>query len=309
MGDARSVLLSDLGRRLRQARTSAGLTGAQLAARSRVTQPTVSKVETGRMLPSGDVLERISDALTLAPAARTELRELLARASRELSRRRGQTRGMAVLYSIVERERGAARVRAFQHAMIPALLQTAEYARHFLGGARWLDPSEAARATAVQVERQSLLYQPGREFVFVITDAALRSWPGPSGVMQAQLDRLAVLGTLESVRLGVLPVRETAEFPLHGFTIYDDGPVSVETYTSELVVADEFDVAGYQDVFSAYAAKARYGDRARELIAQAAYDLRGGLLDGAVPAPAPAYGENARAVRGMERDSGSARVW
>ncbi|MFF0595738.1 helix-turn-helix domain-containing protein [Streptomyces antibioticus] len=41
----------------------AGLTGAVLAERAGVGQPTVSKVENGRMVPSLDVLGRLCDGL------------------------------------------------------------------------------------------------------------------------------------------------------------------------------------------------------------------------------------------------------
>ncbi|WP_229862867.1 helix-turn-helix domain-containing protein [Streptomyces galbus] len=57
-----------LGTRLRGLRTEAGLTGATLAQLAGVGQPTVSKVETGRMVPSVDVLGRLSRAADDSPA-------------------------------------------------------------------------------------------------------------------------------------------------------------------------------------------------------------------------------------------------
>ncbi|WP_239694996.1 helix-turn-helix transcriptional regulator [Streptomyces sp. DvalAA-19] len=45
-----------LGARLRALRAEAGLSGAALAQGAGVGQPTVSKVENGRMVPSFDVL-------------------------------------------------------------------------------------------------------------------------------------------------------------------------------------------------------------------------------------------------------------
>ncbi|MFI0999297.1 helix-turn-helix domain-containing protein [Streptomyces galbus] len=67
-----------LGARLRGLRTEAGLTGAVLAHRAGVGQPTVSKVETGRMVPSLDVLDRLSRALGLDESTAHEVRDLLA---------------------------------------------------------------------------------------------------------------------------------------------------------------------------------------------------------------------------------------
>ncbi|MFJ1808587.1 MULTISPECIES: helix-turn-helix domain-containing protein [unclassified Streptomyces] len=52
MGSERRELMKALGMRLRGLRAEAGLTGAVLAQRAGVGQPTVSKVENGRMVPS-----------------------------------------------------------------------------------------------------------------------------------------------------------------------------------------------------------------------------------------------------------------
>ncbi|MET9151704.1 helix-turn-helix transcriptional regulator [Streptomyces griseoflavus] len=62
MGSERRERTKVLGARLRELRAEAGLTGAVLARRAGVGQPTVSKVETGRMVPSADVLDRLSRA-------------------------------------------------------------------------------------------------------------------------------------------------------------------------------------------------------------------------------------------------------
>ncbi|WP_323445967.1 helix-turn-helix domain-containing protein [Streptomyces yaizuensis] len=49
-----------------------------LASQAGVGQPTVSKVENGRMVPSPDVLDRLSRTLELDAPTRTEVDELLA---------------------------------------------------------------------------------------------------------------------------------------------------------------------------------------------------------------------------------------
>ncbi|MGV3646394.1 helix-turn-helix domain-containing protein [Streptomyces antibioticus] len=77
MGSERQDLMRALGARLRGLRAEAGLTGAVLAQRAGVGQPTVSKVETGRMVPSADVLGRLSRALGLDASTAQEVRDLL----------------------------------------------------------------------------------------------------------------------------------------------------------------------------------------------------------------------------------------
>ncbi|MFI2226255.1 helix-turn-helix domain-containing protein [Streptomyces fradiae] len=78
MGSERRERMKALGMRLRGLRTEAGLTGAALAQRAGVGQPTVSKVETGRMVPSADVLDRLSRAPGLGDVTVREVRDLLA---------------------------------------------------------------------------------------------------------------------------------------------------------------------------------------------------------------------------------------
>ncbi|NJP30370.1 hypothetical protein FLW53_40490, partial [Microbispora sp. SCL1-1] len=105
----------------------------------------------------------------------------------------------------------AARVRSskwvavFSSAMIPALLQTAEYARLAVALGRDVDEDDAAKAAAVRVDAQAVLFEQGRRFAFVLTEGAVRTWPGSPSLMPAQLDRLAQVSTLPHVRLGVVP--------------------------------------------------------------------------------------------------------
>src|SRR5687768_15270516 len=77
MGRERRERMKALGVRLRGLRIEAGLTGAVLAERAGVGQPTVSKVEPGRMVPSSDVLDRLSRALGLDDSTAREVRDLL----------------------------------------------------------------------------------------------------------------------------------------------------------------------------------------------------------------------------------------
>ncbi|MFJ3295765.1 helix-turn-helix domain-containing protein [Streptomyces bacillaris] len=64
-----------LGARLRALRAEAGLSGAAVAQGAGVGQPTVSKVENGSMVPSSDVLERLSRALLLDEATSRAVRD------------------------------------------------------------------------------------------------------------------------------------------------------------------------------------------------------------------------------------------
>ncbi|MEV4455709.1 helix-turn-helix transcriptional regulator [Microbispora sp. NPDC049633] len=57
--------LRELGELLRRLRKDAGLTGKELAQLAGVAQPTISRMETGRLLPTPETVEQVSAALNL----------------------------------------------------------------------------------------------------------------------------------------------------------------------------------------------------------------------------------------------------
>jgi transcriptional regulator with XRE-family HTH domain len=248
-------------------RREAGLTGAVLAQRADVGQPTVSKVETGRMVPSLDVFDRLSRALDLDASTAREVRELLAAvlaAADSDESSGGATRAAA---TVEEEVRSARLVRSFQCVVLPAMLQSAEYARHVFESAPNPTPEEIGRAVAARVERQSVLYEPGRKSVFVLTEAVLRTWPGTPALMLAQLDRLLAVESLSTVRLGVIPWRRPVPvLPRHGFTLCDARAVVVETFDSERVSDDSTELAAYEETFGRFERAAVFGGEARELL-------------------------------------------
>ncbi|MFD8197803.1 helix-turn-helix domain-containing protein [Streptomyces wuyuanensis] len=264
-----------LGVRLRGLRTEAGLTGAVLAQRAGVGQPTVSKVETGRMVPSSDVLDRLSRALGLDDSTAREVRDLLVAveaAADSGPATGGEASAGAVLDEAV---RSARLVRSFQCVVLPALLQSAEYARHVFESAPNSSPEAVGRAVAARVERQSVLYKPGRESVFVLTEAVLRTWPGTPALMLAQLDRLLAVESLSTVRLGVIPWRRPVPLlPRHGFTLCDQRAVVVDAFTGERVSVDSAEVAAYEGAFGRFERAAVFGDEVRELLLRVMKEFR-----------------------------------
>ncbi|MBY6305058.1 helix-turn-helix domain-containing protein [Streptomyces clavuligerus] len=262
MGSERQKRLTALGVRLRELRAAAGLTGAALAQRAGVGQPTVSKIENGRMVPSVDVLDRLSGALDLDAPTRAEVRELLAAVEAAPGSGRDSVPGS----DLDEMIRGARLVRSFQCVVLPAMLQTAEYARHVFESRPGVDPEAVGRAVAARVERQSVIYERGRESVFVMTEGALRTWPGTPALMLAQFDRLLAVESLSTVRLGVIPWRHRVPLlPRHGFTLCDRRAVVVEEFREERVLESQDDLAFYEDHFARFEDAAVFGAEAREL--------------------------------------------
>jgi transcriptional regulator with XRE-family HTH domain len=276
MGSERRERMRALGARLRGLRAGAGLTGAVLAQRAGVGQPTVSKVETGRMVPSVDVLARLSRALGLDELTAREVRELLDAVMAAPDTDQPADDPTPVGTTVDGEVRSALLVWSFQCVVLPALLQTAEYARHVFASAPNSTPESVGRAVAARVERQSVLYEPGRESVFVLTEAVLRTWPGTPALMLAQLDRLLAVESLSTVRLGVIPWRRPVPvLPRHGFTLCDHRAVVVETFGSECVSVDSAELAAYEETFVRFEGAAIFGEEVRELLLRAMKDFRG----------------------------------
>ncbi|MFF8032478.1 helix-turn-helix domain-containing protein [Streptomyces sp. NPDC016626] len=275
MGSERQERMKALGARLRGLRADAGLTGAVLAQRAGVGQPTVSKVENGRMVPSADVLGRLLGALDLDESAAHEVRDLLA-AVEDAPDNVEASDGNALAGSVLdEAVRSARLVRSFQCIVLPAMLQTAEYARHVFESAPNSPPEAVGRAVAARVERQSVLYQPGRESVFVLTEAVLRTWPGDPALMLAQFDRLLAVDSLSTARLGIIPWRRAVPvMPRHGFTLCDQQAVVVETFRGERVVDDPAEVAAYEETFSRFEEAALFGIELREHLIRVMHEFR-----------------------------------
>ncbi|MFZ4151144.1 helix-turn-helix domain-containing protein [Streptomyces pseudogriseolus] len=275
MGSERRERMRVLGARLRALRADAGLTGAALAERAGVSQPTVSKVENGRMVPSLDVLDRLSRALRLDEPAAGEVRELLAAVEAAVETGSELEEGASSGSVVDEAVRGAQLVRSFQCVVLPAMLQSAEYARQVFLTSPHLDAEAVGRVVAARVERQSLLYEPGRESVFVLTEAVLRTWPGTPSLMLAQLDRLLAVESLDTVRLGVIPWRRPVPvLPRHGFTLCDRQAVVVEVFPSERVSTEADDLARYEEMFSRFEDAAVFGGEVRDLLMQVMGEFR-----------------------------------
>lgn len=270
---------------LRGLRVDAGLSQTAFGERAGLDQSKVSRLETGRQVPTvvdadawargaglpaerhADLVQRAEAALTEAVSWQEELRKGLAAKQQRIARA----------------EQAASRLREFAF-LVPGLLQSAEYARRVFTLGEGLTPGavrDVPAAVTARLERQQLLYEPGRRCEFLVPEAALRWRPGPPHVQAAQLDRIASLSTLESVAFGVIPadVEATAVVPAAFAILGDpeaDGVVEVvvSTVTRELHIRGEAEVGVYVDLWGRLAAAALYDDDAHRLLSAIAAELR-----------------------------------
>ncbi|MFJ4770852.1 Scr1 family TA system antitoxin-like transcriptional regulator [Streptomyces uncialis] len=190
---ARSVALGEAGRRLERLRLRGGFTLVAAASRCqeqglRTNASALSRIENGRRrtVPR-DLVTALLDLYQASDRDRTEVMEFLAPAATSPGRRRrpplwrrhGELLDAMKFGSFLELEAQATRLRNFEHALVPGLLQSPEYARHAITafrpdltsekirsatslGVRWAtsrrrtwNPSCSARGTGLLVQGES----------------------------------------------------------------------------------------------------------------------------------------------------------
>ncbi|MYR31437.1 helix-turn-helix domain-containing protein [Nocardiopsis alba] len=265
----------ELSKALRRMRKRTGLTGERLASRVGMSQSKISKIETGKLVPSSTDVERILRALKATPEESKEIAALTRVANTEYqnwraSLRRGLHHKQAELADL---EANSSTFRYFLPSMITGLLQTPEYARASLASL----PGDHTRALMRRFERQSILYDTSKKFTFLLTEQALR-WPlCRRREMSVQVERIAALSELPNVRIGVLPLDRPRipEGPLSTFTIYDRSMATVETFTGALLIRASQDVGLYLDTFQVFEESALFGSDSRSFLRQVAEGFRG----------------------------------
>jgi transcriptional regulator with XRE-family HTH domain len=242
-----------LAEALKALRVGAGLSGARLAEMLGWQQSKVSKIETRRQLPGEDDISAWAGATGASPEAASDLLAMLRGARIEYAAWKDAYRESGadgVQAGILEIEAGSARIAEFQPALISGLLQTAEYARelqHLPCGplSYGRDEDEISRMVAERMQRQQVLYQPGKQVQIVMLEGALRSRVVSAQTLAGQLDRLMSVIGLASLELGIIPFEAAVPvWPTAGFRLYDDLVIE-ESVEGENQVADPDLVARY----------------------------------------------------------------
>lgn len=266
-----------LAERLYALRKAAGLPVGVLAEQLGWVPSKVSKLQRGQQKPTAADVQAWADACG-HPEAASELLDLLAEA--EAVHWRWQQRlargHPSVQEDLARQERQAKRIRAVQVTVLPGLLQTAAYARHMIVMFRKIQGAglEDVDATvAARMRRQEILYEPDREFEFVLTENILRRRVGDRAVMGGQMDRLIQLAGLPNISLGIIP--DDAEglevFPWVGFLMLD-AKVILDGMSGEDRDSPA-DVAVYERMMDAALAAAVTGDQAVAFVREVAESL------------------------------------
>lgn len=256
-----------LARDLQRFRLVSGVSTYELAQRLEVSQSKVSKIENARVAVSA--VDARKWVLAVG-ASEEKAAEVAARAEKALLeavtwRANPQDSLAARQHGIAAIEHEAAAIHGFYTALVPGLLQTADYARRVFLQTH-ADHPDVRAAVAARVERQSILYDDAKVFEFLLSESLLHSLPPPRALTLSQLDRLRSVTTLPNVRIGVISLDGFAwAWHEHAFTIYEgleegEGIVHVETLTAVVNVTDPTDVQTYRRAFDELRAAAVFGD-------------------------------------------------
>lgn len=191
-----------LGRKLREARKSAGYGSHQaLADAMNCDRSTVTKIESGRMVPSPKILAlwcklcRVDEEL-YEPMAR------LARAAEESP--------VPVWYgSFYSVRRLAHTIRTWHPNVVPGSLQIPDYSRG-LYEVMGMEDDRIAELVAARSDVQEIFTRPKNPVTLlaVIAESVLRLRVGSDEVMHAQLTHLAELGQRKNIGLQVVPASQ-----------------------------------------------------------------------------------------------------
>lgn len=266
-----------LGGRLRELRVASELSGKQLAQSLSWQASKISKIENGKQTPSSDDIRdwaRATNAERETDSLLASLQTLEVQRAEWNRVMRGGIRPRQ--NALAELDQKTRLFRVFEPGVIPGLLQTSEYARARFAEAIRIHKlkNDINNAVEGRMKRQDIFYRPDKRFHFVLTEAALRFRMCSLPVMLGQLDRLVSLSSLPNVRLGIIGFEtQYAASPWHGFWIFDDEKVLVETFSAGLTFPQPEEVELYSTIFSELAAVASYGPSARAIITRVMDDL------------------------------------
>ncbi|MBN9737508.1 XRE family transcriptional regulator [Pseudonocardia sp. P1] len=267
----------DLAAALLRLHRASGLSGERLARRAGMSQSKISRIETGRLLPSVVDVEQMLAGLGIDGQSRTDLLALTRVANSEFqdvrsSVRRGLHHRQRELAALEQR---ATEIRHFLPALITGLLQTPGYMRAALSTPLTPVGDDINRTIAAKRDRQAVLHDPDKRFSFLLTESALRWRLCPPDVMAPQLEHLHALSLLSSVSIGVPPLDRTVpDGAYHTFVVYDRRLVTAELFSGQLVLRDPKDVDHHRGLFDLFAGRALWGDESRRIMQSAADDFR-----------------------------------
>jgi transcriptional regulator with XRE-family HTH domain len=246
-----------LGAELRRLREEAGLTIDRVAEALECSPSKVSRIETGQVSATP---RDVRDMLGLYQVDDARL-EAMVQVAREARQRGWWQKFVDVpdgVPAYVGLEAAATSIDVYMSLIVPALLQTPDYARAVIAAVRPdLPASELDRRVELRLRRQELLDQERPPVIRVLLDDALLRRPvGGPRVMAAQRRRLLADAGRPAITIQVLEVAAGAHAGMDGpFTIFgfqapaERDVVALDSAADALYLEGPEDVARYRRVF------------------------------------------------------------
>jgi transcriptional regulator with XRE-family HTH domain len=281
-----------LGRYLEELRENAGLKRTDAAKALERSAPTLWRIETGR---SPVRMVEVDAMCRLYGATQDMTKFLVGLASETKAKGWWQAYGDAVpeyLDLFVGLEAAASQLAWFESDLVPGLFQTAKYARTVITADHPEEnEGEIERRVQLRLARQAILRRPINQPVLKVAlrESVLRCPVGGAEVMADQLDRLEEASERPNVYLRVLPFDAgfhlgmlsgafgILRFPLNGGGLESEPPtVYSDLFTGALYLDKPREVERYDRAFKEIWEASRDEDSSRNLIRQAAEDMRHG---------------------------------
>ncbi|MDX6390708.1 MAG: hypothetical protein QOJ73_1771 [Streptosporangiaceae bacterium] len=244
---------------LRRLREAARLTCEEVAEHLECSTSKISRIETGRVSVSPRDVRDMLDLYGVSSQQGASLVQL-ARDSRQKGWWHAYSDTIQPRFATyIGLESAASEIRIYEVTLIPALLQTEDYARTVIAaGIVGGDHDGVERNVELLMARQPPLTSDDPPRLWAVLDeAALRRTVGGAGLMRLQLDHLLDLSRLPNVAIQVIPFGAGAH-PAMGrpFVILafperaDPDVVYLEDLTSALYVEDVDEVDRYNMFFN-----------------------------------------------------------
>ncbi|WP_300606186.1 helix-turn-helix transcriptional regulator [Trebonia sp.] len=205
LGANPTVRQRELGIRLRELRNSVALTVEEAGTRMGCSAAKISRMETGARRASLRDVRELCAIYGITDAERVEELVALAGQAREPGWWSQYDEPLLSPYLGLEQE--AAAITAYSMYVVPALLQTAEYARATIKSVeRRIDPAVLDQRVEARLRRQELFARrtPPR-YRALLDEAILRRPVGGAQVMGAQLGKILELAAAEKAAIQVIP--------------------------------------------------------------------------------------------------------
>ncbi|MGK3209053.1 helix-turn-helix domain-containing protein [Amycolatopsis sp. MEPSY49] len=190
---------------LRELRMARGKGLRELARMVRILPQLLSAWEKGQRVASPEDVARLLGALQVDDATYDRMMRLARRAKDDNWLDSNPSDLPPALSGIVEYERTASHISNWYHAIVPGLLQTADYARAILSNSE-IGLEQADAMLIARLKRQRILTRadPVR-FAALVGEVAIRERIGSADIMSDQVDHLLAMMALPNVSLRIVP--------------------------------------------------------------------------------------------------------